>query len=171
MGRGIIAAMTKLCALALLATFALTGCSNGTPEPDAAELTIAVSPVPLVVAWACPVHAPTDPPPTQCFLTMNPTISIKESAGVGGNIVSIHVSVRDAPSSTELVGVTLDRAWVVANAGTDRINPNATLSFQVVVTNYPLRYSARPNLTLVIGARVVDDKGNELTPGFRADIN
>lgn len=163
--------MTKPLALALLATLVLTGCTSGTPEPAAAELAITVSPVPLIVHWACPVHAPTDPPPTQCFLSMDPVINIKESAGVGGNIVSIHVSVRDAPTATELVGVGLDRAWVVANAGTDRINANGTLSFQVVINNYPLRYSARPNLTLVVGARVVDDKGNELTPGFRADIN
>ena len=163
--------MTKLSVFALLATLALSGCSSGPPEPTQAELTITVSPVPMVVRWACPQHAPTDPPPTQCFLSMDPVVSIKESAGVGGRIVTIHVSVRDAPTSVELVGVTLDRDWVVTNAGTDRIDPNATLSFRTIVNNYPLPYAARPNLTLVIGARVVDDKGNELTPGFRADIN
>jgi hypothetical protein len=90
---------------------------------------------------------------------------------VGGNLVSIHVSVRDATTSAELVGVGLDRAWVVANAGTDRIDANSTLAFRVVINNYPLRFRTTPNLTLVIGARFVDDKGNELTPGFRADIN
>lgn len=163
--------MTKLSAFALLATLALTGCTSGTPEPDAAELTISVSPVPLIVRWGCPQHAPSDPPPTQCFLSMDPLISIKESAGVGGNLVSIHVSVRDATTSAELVGVGLDRAWVVANAGTDRIDANSTLSFRVVINNYPLRFATTPNLTLAIGARFVDDKGNEITPGFRADIN
>lgn len=163
--------MRKLSAFALLATLVLPGCTSGVPEPDAAELAITVSPVPLIVRWACPQHAPTDPPPTQCFLSMDPLISIKESAGVGGNIVSIHVSVRDATTAAELVGVGLDRAWVVANAGTDRIDGNSTLSFRVAINNYPLRYSARPNLTLVIGARFMDDKGNEITPGFRADIN
>jgi hypothetical protein len=163
--------MTKLSAFALLATLVLSGCTSGTPEPDAAELAITVSPVPLIVRWACPQHAPTDPPPTQCFLSMDPLISLKESAGVGGNVVSIHVSVRDLTTSAELVGVGLDRAWMVANAGTDRVDANSTLSFRVVINNYPLRYAVRPNLTLVIGARFVDDKGNELTPGFRADIN
>jgi hypothetical protein len=162
--------MTKLSAFALLATHPLSRCARGPPEPTEAELSITVSPVPLVVRWACPVHAPTDPPPTQCFLSMDPVISIKESAGVGGNIVAIHVSVRDAVTSAELIGVTLDRNWVVANAGTDRIDPRTTLAFRAIVNNYPLPYSPRPNLTLVIGARVVDDKGNELTPGFRADI-
>ncbi len=163
--------MTKLSAFALLATLVLPGCTSALPEPDSAELTISVSPVPLVVRWACPVHAPTDPPPSQCFLSMDPVISVKESAGVGGRIVTVHVSVRDAPTSTELVGVTLDRDWVVANAGTDRIDAKTTLAFRVVVNNYPLPFAVRPNLTLVIGARVIDDKGNELTPGFRADIH
>jgi len=163
--------MTKLSALAFLATLALSGCVSGPPEPTSAELTITVSPVPLVVRWACPLHAPTDPPPTQCFLSMDPLVSVKESAGVGGNIVSIQLSVRDAVTSAELVGVTLDRAWVMANAGTDRIDPNTTLAFRVVVNNYPLPFAIRPNLRLTIEARVVDDKGNELTPGFRADIN
>ena len=162
--------MTKLSALALLGTLALSGCASGPPEPTEAELAISVSPLPLIVRWACPLHAPTDPPPTQCFLSMDPVISIKESGGVGGNIVTIHVSVRDAATSAELVGVTLDRAWVTANAGTDRIDARTTLAFRAVINNYPLPFSVRPNLTLVIGARVVDDKGNELTPGFRADI-
>ena len=162
--------MAKLSALALLATLALPGCAGGPPEPTKAEFTIAVSPVPLVVRWACPVHAPTDPPPTQCFLSMDPVISIKESAGVGGNIVHIFVSVRDAATSAELIGVILDRAWVAANAGTDRIDPRTTLAFRAVINNYPLPYAVRPNLTLVIAARLLDDKGNELTPGVRADI-
>jgi hypothetical protein len=163
--------MTKPTAAILLATLALPACASGPPEPTAAEVTISVSPVPLVVRWACPQHAPTDPPPTQCFLSMDPLISVKENGGVGGQIVTVHVSVRDAPTAAEVVGVTLDRAWVTANAGTDRIDANTTLSFRVVVNNYPLPFAARPNLQLVIGARVVDDKGNELTPGFRADIN
>jgi hypothetical protein len=90
---------------------------------------------------------------------------------VGGQIVTIHVSVRDAATAAELVGVTLDRNWVVSNAGTDRIDPRTTLAFRAVINNYPLPFAVRPNLTLVIGARVVDDKGNELTPGFRADIH
>jgi len=163
--------MTKLSVFALLATLALSGCSSGPPEPTQADLAITVSPGPLVVRWACPQHAPTDPPPTQCFLSMDPVISIKESAGVGGQIVTIHVSVRDAATAAELVGVTLDRNWVVSNAGTDRIDPRTTLAFRAVINNYPLPFAVRPNLTLVIGARVVDDKGNELTPGFRADIH
>jgi hypothetical protein len=162
--------MTKLSAFALLATLGLPSCTSGPPEPTEAEFTISVSPVPMVVRWACPVHAPTDPPPTQCFLSMDPLISIKESNGVGGNIVRVHVSVRDSTNTTELIGHTLDRDWILANAGTDRVDANTTLAFRAVVNNFPLPFSVRPNLVLVIGARVVDDKGNELTPGFRADI-
>lgn len=163
--------MTKLSAFAFLATLALSGCASGPPEPTSAELTLSVSPVPLVVRWGCPQHAPTDPPPTQCFLSMDPVVSIKESAGVGGHIVSMHLNVRDAATNAELVGVTLDRAWILANAGTNRIDPNTTLAFRVVLNNYPLPFATRPNLRLTIEARVVDDKGNELTPSFRADIN
>jgi hypothetical protein len=163
--------MTKPFALALLATLALSGCgTSGPPEPTAAEFTMTVSPVPLIVRWACPQHAPGDPPPTQCFLSMDPVISIKESAGVGGNIIRLHVAMSDSVTNQSLVGVTLDRDWVVANAGTDRIDENTTLAFRAVINNYPLRFSERPNLNLAIGARLVDDKGNELTPGFRAEI-
>ena len=162
--------MTKPYAIALLATLALSGCTSGPPEPTEAEFTISVSPVPLTVRWACPVHAPTDPPPTQCFLSMDPVISIKESAGIGGNIVRIHVALTDAATSNQLVGVTLDRDWLVSNAGTDRVDANTTLAFRAVINNYPLPFSVRPNLNLAIGARLLDDKGNELTPGFRAEI-
>lgn len=158
-------------AFALLATLVLPACTSGPPEPDAAELTITVSPVPLVVRWACPVHAPTDPPPTQCMLSMDPLVSIKESAGVGGRIVTVDLSVKDAATNAQVVGVTLDRQWVLSNAGTDRIDPNATLSFRVVVNNYPLPFAPRPNFLLDINAHVVDDKGNDLTPNLRINIS
>jgi hypothetical protein len=156
---------------ALLATLVLPACTSGTPEPDAAELTITVSPVPLVVRWACPVHAPTDPPPTQCMLSMDPLVSIKESAGVGGRIVTVDLSVKDAATNAQVVGVSLDRQWVLTNAGTDRIDPNTTLAFRVVVNNYPLPFAPRPNFLMDINAHVVDDKGNDLTPNLRINIS
>jgi hypothetical protein len=164
--------VTRYSVFPLLATLVLLpACTNGTPEPDAAELTISVSPVPLIVRWACPVHAPTDPPPTQCFLSMDPLVSIKESAGVGGRIVSVDLSVRDAATNAQVIGVTLDRNWVLTNAGTDRVDANTTLAFRVVVNNYPLPFAPRPNFLLDINARVVDDKGNELTPNLRINIS
>lgn len=164
--------MTRYSVFPLLATLVLLpACTNGTPEPDTAELTISVSPVPLIVRWACPVHAPTDPPPTQCFLSMDPLVSIKESAGVGGRIVSVDLSVKDAATNAQVIGVTLDRNWVLTNAGTDRVDANTTLAFRVVVNNYPLPFAQRPNFLLDINARVVDDNGNELTPNLRINIS
>lgn len=163
--------MRRATFLSLFASALLAGCGAETPEAASAVLTISVSPVPLVVRWACPQHAPTDPPPTQCFLSMDPTVTVKESAGVGGRVVSMAVGIRDGVTGADYTTVGLDRNWILDNAGTDRIEGNATLSFRVVVNGYPLPYSPRPNLRLAIGARVVDDRGNELTPGLQVNIN
>ena len=164
-----MANVKKFCFLALLATL-LPGCKSGTREPESAVLALSVSPVPLIVKWACPVHAPTDPPPERCMLTMDPTITITESAGVGGQMVSMAVSVRDLATQAEKFIVVLDHNWIIANTGGDRVEPRTAKSFHVVVQDYPLPFSTRPNLTLVMGARMVDDKGNEITPGLRVDI-
>jgi len=161
--------MKRLCFLALLATL-LPGCKSASREANSAVLALSVSPVPLIVKWACPVHAPTDPPPTQCKLTMDPTISVTETAGVGGAMVSMVVSVRDLATQAEKFQVMLDHDWIIANTGGDRVEANTTKAFHVVVNDYPLPFSTRPNITLAITARVVDDKGNELTPGLRVDI-
>ena len=148
----------------------LPGCAEA-PTAHSSVLSITVSPLPLLVRWACPQHAPTDPPPTQCFLSMDPVVSVNETGGVGGRIVSAAVGVRDLATGAEMFTVGLSPEWMRSNAGTDRIEANAKLDFRVIVTNYPLRYSARPNLRLVFGARVMDDRGNELTPGLQVDIN
>ena len=104
------------------------------------------------------------------MLTMDPTITVTESAGVGGQMVSMAVSVRDLATQAEKFIVVLDHNWIITNTGGDRVEARTAKSFHVVVQDYPLPFSTRPNLTLVMGARLVDDKGNEITPGLRVDI-
>jgi len=159
----------KFCFLVLLASL-LAGCKSATREADSAVLALSVSPVPLIVKWACPVHAPTDPPPEQCKLTMDPTITLTESAGVGGQMVSMAVVVKDLATQADKFVITLDHDWIVTNTGGDRVEAHGAKSFRFVIQDYPLPFSTRPNLTLVMGARMIDDKGNTVLPGLRVDI-
>lgn len=162
--------MKRLAAVSLLATLSLPACENGTPEASSAVLTISVSPLPVVVRWACPQHAPTDPPPENCLLSMDPIVTIAESAGIGATLEGLIISVRDGATGAERINVSLGREWIVANAGRDTIAGNTDLSFRVVVRDYPLPFAPRPNLALLLVASAIDERGNRHNPELRLDI-
>jgi hypothetical protein len=163
--------MKRLSVVCLLATLSLPGCESGLPEANSAVLTISVSPLPVIVRWACPQHAPTDPPPASCFLTMDPVVTFTESAGIAARLEGLTLSVRDGgPTGPERLNVSLGRDWIVANAGSDTIAGNANISFRVLVNEYPLPFAPRPNLTLMLVGSAVDDRGNRLNPQLNLDI-
>jgi hypothetical protein len=163
--------MKRLAVFCLLATLLLPACESGLPEANSAVLTISVSPLPVVVRWACPQHAPIDPPPANCFLTMDPVVTIAESAGIGARMEGLTLSVRDGGATgPERVNVSLGRDWIVANAGSDVIAGNANLSFRVLINEYPLPFAPRPNLTLLLVGSAVDERGNRLNPQLNLDI-
>lgn len=149
-----------LIVLALL----LPACSTEEPTgPTSAALTIEVTPTPVVVRLRC---APGGVPP--CFVSLDPTVTLRETAGVGGRMESLEVTVRDLGTSSENK-ITLGRDWIVSQAGTDRIDAMGTRSFRPVVNDYPIQ-GTRPNFALIMGVRFVDDEGNVLTPSVQINV-
>src|SRR5574339_881327 len=107
-------------ALSLLAlVLGLAACEERNPVASSAVVTITVTPTPVPVRLACQEVVPGQPPPPNCFISLDPTITITETAGVGGHLESIEVAVRDLATGQNQTLLALDRAWIVGQAGSD----------------------------------------------------
>jgi hypothetical protein len=157
-------------AFSLLAlVLSLAACEERVTEPSSASVSISVTPTPVPVRLACQQVVPGQPPPPNCFISLDPTITISETAGVGGRVESIDVRVRDIATGQDQTQITLDRAWLVGQAGTDRVEAFGSIAFRPVVNNYPIPYG-RPNLAVILSVRFVDDKGNVLVPIVQINV-
>jgi hypothetical protein len=153
----------------MVSCLALAACEESTPVASSAAVSITVTPTPVPVRLACPAQVPGQPTPANCFLSLDPTVTIAETAGVGGRLESVDVTVRDLGSGQDQTRVTLDRAWIVGQAGTDRVDPFGRIAFRPVVDNYPIPFG-RPNLAVILAVRFVDDRGNVLSPSVQINV-
>ena len=152
-------------ALGVLVTVALAlpACVSSPTGPAFANLVIEVTPQPVVVRLRC--QAGGVPP---CFVSLDPTVTLREIAGLGGRLESMDVTVRDLGGGGE-TKITLNHDWIVGQAGTDRIEANSTRSFRPVLSDYPIQGN-RPNFALIMGVRFVDDKEHVLTPSIMINV-
>jgi hypothetical protein len=153
----------------MVLSLGLAACETRTPVASSAVVTLTVTPTPVPVRLACPALVPGQPTPPNCFLSLDPTVTIAETAGVGGRMESLDVTVRDLGTGQDQTRLTLDRNWIVGQAGTDRVDPFGSIAFRPVVNNYPIPYG-RPNLAVILGVRFVDDKGNVLSPSVQINV-
>lgn len=153
----------------LVLSLGLVACEERTPVASSASVSITVTPTPVPVRLACPALVPGQPTPPNCFISLDPTVTISETAGVGGRLDSIEVTVRDLATGQDQTRLTLDRTWIVGQAGTDRVEPFGSIAFRPVVTDYPIPYG-RPNLAVILSVRFVDDKGNVLLPSVQINV-
>ena len=102
------------------------------------------------------------PPPEFCLASLDPTITIAETGGVGGKLEAIDLVVRNNATGVEEGRVALDAAWVREQAGTDRIEARGRLAFRPVVAGYRVRNGTVPSLVFTIGVRFIDDNGHTI---------
>jgi hypothetical protein len=148
--------------LVLLAA-ALPACVSSPTGPASANLVIEVAPQPVVVRLRCQAGGV-----APCFVSLDPIVTLREIAGLGGRLESLEVTVRDLGGGGE-TKITLNRDWIVGQAGTDRIEASSTRSFRPVLNDYPIS-GTRPNFALVMGVRFVDDKNHVLTPSVLINV-
>ena len=115
----------------------------------------------------CP--APTNP--AFCLASFSPTVTVTETAGLGGRINSVEVTLRNVTLARDESKLTLDAAWVARQAGTNRLEGKAGIAFQPVVSGYPIPATGpRPQLRIVLGVQFIDDKNNTLFQSAQADL-
>ena len=157
--------------LAILATacdFAKTTTQpSPSPPPTSAHIELTITPAPVPVRVDCP--APTNP--AFCLASLNPTVTVKETAGVGGHINSVEVTIRNVTLARDETKVTLGADWVARQAGTNRLEGKAGIGFQPVVSGYPVPAAGpRPQLRIILGLQFIDDKNNTLFQSVEADL-
>jgi len=143
--------------LACAIVTAAAGCgSSGTPTgPSSASVTVTANPSQVTGA-----------PCTGCGAASTDrevltTLSIQETAGVGGNVTAIEMTLRETATGAVITSGSFDAGAVTQLAGSSRVPAHGTLSVRCGV-HYPAAQAGRAAaLTYVI--RVTDDRGNQLS--------
>jgi len=137
------------------------------PPPASAKIELTIAPSPVTVTVVCP--APTNP--DFCLASLSPTVTVAETAGLGGRIDSVEVVLRNVTLGRDETKITLGADWVARQAGTNRLEAKARIGFQPVVSGYPIPAAApRPQLRIILGVQFVDDKNNTIFQSVQADL-
>jgi hypothetical protein len=151
-------------ALSVAALLSGAACDVVEPTKRSGAITITVDPNPVVIRVACLASVP---PPEFCLASLDPTITVAETGGVGGKLEAIDLVVRNNATGVEEGRVALDAAWIRAQAGTDRLEAGGRLAFRPVVAGYRVRNGAVPALVFTIAVRFVDDNGNVISQSLQ----
>jgi len=156
----------RIVTVAMATALALTGCEyfekspsspgpSPSPSPTKAALEISVAPDPLKALWVCPVSD------TYCYGSLDSTVTVTETAGVGGRVDSVDFTARDSTLGVALTTLHLSSDDIKAKAGTNRIEAKGKLAVRPIIEGYPVKANLpRPKLDIDIAVQVTDDKGN-----------
>jgi hypothetical protein len=154
-------------ALAIIAAATLTGCHINyvdPVQPTLAVITVTVAPDPLRLLVTCP------PGNTNCFGSLDATVTITESGGLGGRVEYVDVTIYNVIFARNDSQIRLDPTWLRANAGTDRIAANGHMALRPVIEGYPFPVGQQPQLEFVIAVRFIDDRGNVVETNRRIPL-
>jgi hypothetical protein len=135
------------------------------PSPGTAVLSITVAPDPLKILWVCPVSD------TYCYGSLDSTVTVTETAGVGGRVDNVDFTVRDALLGIELTTLHLSSEDIKTKAGTNRIEAMGKLAVRPIVEGYPIKKDIpRPSLNIDISVQVTVDKNNVVKQTKRVPV-
>ncbi len=138
---------------------------TASPSPTSAALDIGVAPDPLKVLWVCPVSD------TYCYGSLDSTVTVTETAGVGGRVDSVDFTARDATLGVALTTLHLSSDDIKTKAGTNRIEANGKLAVRPIIEGYPVKNNVpRPTLNIDIAVQMTDDKGNLVSKTKRVPV-
>lgn len=152
-----------------LGTLLAAGCGGGSPSgptgaPAPAALTLTANPNPIA-GGACRGCGPTS---TDREAVTG--LTIRETAGVGGTVTAIAMSLRDAGTNSVIASGEFDGAAVVALAGSSHVPAGGTLVVPSVGVHYP-RDQAGRSATLTYTVRVTDDRGNTVSRDLAVPVS
>jgi hypothetical protein len=160
--------------LAAMAGFVLlAGCTFDSPvapprEPEvpAAALAIEVSPEPLRILWACPAGQ------TFCFGSLDSTLTLRETAGVGLRLDKLDMVARESLTSAVVGELHFTGADIAARAGTQRIEARGALAVRPIVEGwaYPANLP-KPTVNVDVSVEGTDDRGNAIRQTRRVPVS
>jgi hypothetical protein len=155
-------------ALAIIALAALPGCQvhyQDPVRPTLSVITVTVAPEPLRLLVVCP------PGDTNCFGSLDATLTITESGGLGGRVEFVDVTVYNVIHARNDSQTRLGSEWLKTNAGTDRIEANGRLPLRFVIQGYPFPVGQQPQLEFVLAVRFIDDRTNVVETNRRIPLS
>jgi len=165
--------MVKRTLIVVLMSAALSGCqyferspsAPASPSPASAALAITVAPDPLKILWVCPAVD------TNCYGSLDSTVTIAETGGVGGRVDSVDFVVRDAVLGIALTQLNLSADDIKTRAGSNRLEAMGKLAVRPIVEGYPLpKTTPRPQIAIDVSVQVTDDKGNVVKQTKRVPV-
>ena len=154
-------------ALAIIAVASLTGCHINyvdPVQPTLAVITVTVAPDPLKLLVTCPAGN------TNCFGSLDATVTIAESGGLGGRIEFVDVTVYNVILARNDSQIRLGSDYLKAQVGTDRIEANGHLALRPVIQGYPFPVGQQPQLEFVLAVRFIDDRANVVEQSRRIPL-
>jgi hypothetical protein len=151
---------SSILAMALL----VSGCVDSPVDtgPSTAVITLTISPV--VVTATCPSAQ-------LCLANIDATVTLAETAGLGGRVQGFDVVVRNKDTGVTETTLPLGADWVREQNGTDRLEPMGKMAFRPVVKGFPISTNgSKTTRVVMITAKVLDDKGNTLTQSAGLEI-
>lgn len=153
----------------LLGVVVASACGGGSPSgptggPTQAVITLTASPNPIVGAPCGGCGAGSLDREAVTGLT------IRETAGVGGTVVGIAMSLRDAGTDAVIASGEFDTAAVAALAGSSRVPAGGALVVPSVGVHYPRNRGGRSG-TLTFTVRMTDDRGNEVSQELAVPVS
>jgi len=138
---------------------------TASPSPAIAALDITVAPDPLKALWVCPTSD------TYCYGSLDSTVTVLETAGVGGRVDNVDFTARDATLGVPLTTLHLSADDIKAKAGTNRLEPKGRLAVRPIIEGYPVKANLpRPSINIDISVQVTDDKGNVVSRTKRVPV-
>ena len=154
-------------ALAIIVAAGLSGCHINYVDPvrpSLAVIAVTVAPDPLRLLVTCPAGN------TNCFGSLDATVTITESGGLGGRVEYVDVTVYNIIHARTDSQIRLDANYLRTAAGTDRIEANGRLALRPTIQGYPFPVGQPPQLEFVLDVRFVDDKGNVIDTNRRVPL-
>jgi hypothetical protein len=128
---------------------------SGPAGPTQAALDIQVAPDPLRALWVCP------PGDARCYGSLDATVTIIETAGLGGRLDAIEFVLRDRVAGVAVGTLNLTPADIASRAGSDRLQAMGRLAVRPIIEGYPVPADMpRPQLEVQVAAQLTDDRGN-----------
>jgi len=153
----------RLCAcISVLAAMSCTGKSTLTlPTPTQANITLTVSPSPATAAICC---GDSDFP---YYATVTGTLTIQETAGIGGNIDIVSVGGIGATSSA----VNYEASSIVRLVGTNRVGGKGSFVVPLSWDTGLLNPNAGRPFVLSVYVALIDDRGNHVNAATQWTTN
>lgn len=153
---------------AIIAAALLTGCHINYVDPvrpTLAVIAVTVAPDPLRLLVTCPAGN------TNCFGSLDATVTVQESGGLGGRVEYVDVTVYNIIHARNDSHIRLGADYLKASAGTDRIEANGRLALRPTISGYPFPVGQSPQLEFILDVRFVDDRGNVVDTNRRVPLS